>query len=107
MHIVISNKSKRMPPQSVRPKLQVVAGQDPSPSPTTPSVSRFIPRRDRETMAYAFFTLGKSLYWLARTNRLAHRDVELILREQHQELMDRNADAMERILRVQVTRRAA
>jgi hypothetical protein len=69
-------------------KLQLVGGNDTTP-PNVPGGARFIPRRDRKTIAYAFFALGRSIQWLSRTNRLPHREIEVILRDEHEDRANR------------------
>jgi hypothetical protein len=72
----------------VRPKMQIVGGKDTTP-PNVPGGARFIPRRDRETIAHAFYALGRSVQWLSRTNRLPHREIEVIIRNEHESRLNR------------------
>lgn len=63
-----------------RPKVQSIDSFRPTP-PTSPGAQRFMARRDRETVAYAYHALGRSVRWLAKTNRVSERIIEDIIRD--------------------------
>lgn len=78
----------RKGPTLVVSKPQIVDGNNTTP-PNVPGGQRFVPRRDREVIAYAFFVLGRSIQWLSRTNRLPHRTIEGIIRDEHENRLAR------------------
>lgn len=82
--------------------------------PNQPGAKRMrrIPRSDRETIAFAFFVLGRSVRWLQSTNKpFRHVDIEEALREKYDEMAGRfrAVDAERQILRAKLyeLRRAA
>lgn len=77
--------NNKKPAGSETRSLQVVGGKDTIPPPINPGAGRFIPKCDRESIVHAFYGLDKSMYWLARSNRLRFRDVEAILRDAYRD----------------------
>lgn len=64
-----------------RSKVQSIDSQRPTP-PSNPAPGKWVPRRDRDTIANAFHVLGRSVRWLAKVNDVTEAMIEGIIRDE-------------------------